>query len=100
MAIQKEKFYRDLGLAIQEARKKKGWTQIELADKAGAKKQSVMFIERGEQNVPIHLLIHIAYALGVDMLDLIPKRDGATDRPDAENQWIKAGLAAISGDVI
>jgi transcriptional regulator with XRE-family HTH domain len=59
------------GTAVREHRKAKGWTQEQLAERAGIAAIHVGFVERGE-NVPklTHILL-IAHALGVRPGELI-----------------------------
>src|SRR5665648_829936 len=39
----------ELGAAIRDARKRRGWTQAELADKAGVSRQLLTEVERGKR---------------------------------------------------
>ena len=51
------------GKRVRELRKKKGYSQEELADKAGLHRTYIGSIERGEQNVSIDNIDKIAKAL-------------------------------------
>lgn len=58
------------GKHVRELRKKKGYSQEELADKAGLHRTYIGAIERGEQNVSIDNISRIAKALDVKIVDL------------------------------
>jgi transcriptional regulator with XRE-family HTH domain len=51
------------GKRVRELRKRKGYSQEELADKAGLHRTYIGSIERGEQNVSIDNIDKIAGAL-------------------------------------
>lgn len=57
---------------IKQARLKKGWTQQELADKAGLDSNSVAKIERGESRPKVLTLTKLIKALGVKSTDILP----------------------------
>lgn len=54
-----------IGKGIKEARKKKGWTQKELAKQAGISQQIVSFVENNYVNISIRTLTKIVDALGL-----------------------------------
>jgi len=56
-----------LGNRIRAARKNNGWTQEELAEAANLDRSYIGGIERGERNVSILTLCHIARALRTDV---------------------------------
>lgn len=58
------------GKRVRELRKLKGWSQEELADKAGLHRTYVGTIERGEQNVSIDNIERLAKTLGVSLESL------------------------------
>jgi transcriptional regulator with XRE-family HTH domain len=57
------KVRRSFGKRVRELRKQKGYSQEELADKAGLHRTYIGSIERGEQNVSIDNIDKIAKAL-------------------------------------
>lgn len=57
-------------LNIRKYRKKKGWTQEELAFEASLHRAYIGHIERGEKNVGLINLQKIAKALKVDIIRL------------------------------
>ncbi len=66
-----DKIVADVGHRIAEARRAKGWTQAEAAEKLGMEVQSVQRIERGTENLTIRSLVRIAGVLGVPTRSLL-----------------------------
>lgn len=61
-----------LGTYIREERLKRGWTQVELAERAGVPKQTVNRLETGTTKLPGALIRRqIAEALGVRHIDML-----------------------------
>lgn len=58
------------GKRIRELRKKKGYSQEELADRADLHRTYIGSIERGEQNVSLDNIAKIARALSTRIADL------------------------------
>lgn len=66
-----------LGLRIREAREAKGWTQAELAQKAGIRRATVNRIENQRiYTIDLAVLEKLADALGVDPALLIVRESG------------------------
>ena len=63
--MKREKFYKDLGEKIKEIRKKKKFTQEELAWKVGVSPNFIGLVERGNKKPSIDTLIKIGEALDV-----------------------------------
>ncbi len=61
---------RALGKKVRARRKKLGYSQEELAHRAGVHATYLSAIERGERNPALENLHAIAYALGVALADL------------------------------
>lgn len=61
-----------IGNRIRELRTKQGYSQEGIADKAGMGRTYMGRVERGEQNISIQNLIQIAFALKVEVGELIP----------------------------
>lgn len=59
-----------LGKRIRELRKKKGYSQEQLADRADLHRTYIGSIERGEQNVSIDNITKVSKALEVKIVDL------------------------------
>jgi transcriptional regulator with XRE-family HTH domain len=62
-----------LGNKIRELRVIKGYSQEGIADASGMGRTYMGRVERGEQNISIQNLIQIAFALNVEVSELIPK---------------------------
>ena len=58
------------GNRIREKRKAYGWTQEELAAKAGIDRSYIGGVERGERNLTFTVLCEICSALGCDVATL------------------------------
>lgn len=56
---------RRLGLSVQRLRREKGWSQEELADRAGLHRTYVSGVERGIRNPTVTIVEKLATALGV-----------------------------------
>lgn len=63
---------KQLGNRIREVRKKRGLTQLEVADLADTSSNYFAEIERGQANPSYSMLTAIAKALKVKLSDLIP----------------------------
>jgi transcriptional regulator with XRE-family HTH domain len=64
-------------LLIREARQKRGWSQRELARRAGVRQATVSQLERGVRRLDLDVLERVARALGVPANRLLR----ATSRP-------------------
>jgi transcriptional regulator with XRE-family HTH domain len=78
-----------LGRRIRSIRSGKGWTQQELGDEADVNYKFIGEIERGQQNPSLNVLVKIASALGVDLLDLFHYEQEITDRKEIEKRIAK-----------
>ncbi len=58
----------DLGRMIRDERKKKGWTQTELADKAGLLQKDISRIENHTAKVNLFVLLGICAVLNIQLL--------------------------------
>jgi transcriptional regulator with XRE-family HTH domain len=58
---------------IREKRRRKGWTQADLAEKTGVSANYIALVERGRKVPSLRLLLRIADALGVSVSFLIEK---------------------------
>jgi transcriptional regulator with XRE-family HTH domain len=66
-------FYRVFGNKLRQARKAAGLTQEVLADRVGLSRPSIANIERGNQQVPLHMLDSFASVLGMKPCELLPE---------------------------
>ncbi len=66
---------KQLGLRIRKLRIKKGYTQESFADALGLHRNFMGSIERGEQNLTLKTLHHVAQGLGTTMAKLLSGLD-------------------------
>lgn len=57
-----------LGAAIRSARREHGWTQADLADRAGVSRQTLISLERGNPNGEIGIVMRVLAALHRSLL--------------------------------
>ena len=67
------------GRRVRELRKARGFSQEELAHRAGMHYTYVGGIERGERNPALVNIGALAGALGVSLADLVRRAQGATE---------------------
>jgi len=63
-----------LAQRVKELRLQRGWSQEQLAERAGNTEKHISQVERGKTNVGIDVLASIASGLAVDVVDLFPNR--------------------------
>lgn len=63
--------YEELGQKIRKIRLAKGWTQEVLSFEAEVNKNYISDLERGARNPTLKILIKIADALDVDIVELL-----------------------------
>ncbi|HSL84262.1 MAG TPA: helix-turn-helix transcriptional regulator [Thermoanaerobaculia bacterium] len=79
-----------LGPALRELRAERGWTQVELAERAGVSKSMLSLYERGKQRPHLDTLGKLVNALGVSLGQLAARlerralRDQALGAGDAD----------------
>ena len=66
-----EKYLIELGEKIAELRKKKDWTQLELAEKLKIQRTALTRIELGKVNSTINMLRKIAKTLDIKVIELL-----------------------------
>lgn len=71
-----DELYAAVGFRITRLRKARGLRQDDLAVAIGLTRPSIANTESGRQRVPLHTLLAIAQALGVELVDLL-----AVERP-------------------
>ena len=74
MTQRQEAFLKAVGERIHTARKERGFTQTELANKIGFGQQLITKYETGQRNIPLLNLLMIADALEVPLQKLLPSR--------------------------
>jgi transcriptional regulator with XRE-family HTH domain len=68
-----DKALKRIGNKLQSARKLKGLTQEDVADKVGITRSYYAQIERGERNPATTVITAIISAIGVDIIDILGK---------------------------
>ena len=68
-----DKRLKRIGERLQAARKLKGLTQEDVADKVGVSRTYYAQIERGERNPSTTVITSIIEAIGVDLIDILGK---------------------------
>ncbi|NGP44645.1 helix-turn-helix transcriptional regulator [Bacillaceae bacterium SIJ1] len=63
---------------VKLARMQAGYTQIELARKAGVTRQTISLIEKGEYNPSLRLCTDICHAVGQTLNDLFWEEGGGS----------------------
>ncbi len=86
-----------LGKRIRSLRNLKGWTQQELGERADINYKFLGEIERGQQNPSFQILVKIAKALEVEILELFRFEHEISDRKQIEKR-INEILKDISDD--
>jgi ribosome-binding protein aMBF1 (putative translation factor) len=66
------------GARVRQLRNDRGWSQEELADRAGLHRTYIGSVERGEQNISIENIAKLAATLGVSLAELFGP---FTDKP-------------------
>lgn len=70
-SIEEKKFLRDLGERLRKLRDERGWTQEEFGKKCSLHRTFIGSVERGERNISILNLRHLARVLRVPLSDLL-----------------------------
>ena len=88
-----------LGRRIRSLRSQKGWTQEQLGAEAevAVNYKFLGEIERGQQNPSFNVLIKIADALGVDLMELFRLESEISDRKEIEKR-IRQIVKALPDD--
>ena len=71
---------------IRSLRNTRGWTQEQLGAEAGINYKFLGEIERGQQNPSFNVLVKIADALGVELMELFRLESEISDRKEIEGQ--------------
>jgi HTH-type transcriptional regulator/antitoxin HipB len=57
---------RQIGTIIQRARKKRGWTQTQLAERAGLRQATISIIESGEKPAKLDSILAVLAAIDLE----------------------------------
>ncbi|HEX4721928.1 MAG TPA: UDP-N-acetylglucosamine 1-carboxyvinyltransferase [Pseudonocardiaceae bacterium] len=63
-------YLRRIGTLIRDSRKRRGWTQAQLADALGTSQSAITRIEQGNQNLSLEMLTRISKALDAEIVSL------------------------------
>lgn len=85
--MDKDWFYRHVGVTIRAAREALGITQGELAHVIGLSRTSLTNIELGRQRIFVDQLVEVADALRIPVASLIPERTVETIEDDNSNHY-------------
>jgi putative transcriptional regulator len=69
--VTKDKLKKLIGQRVVELRKKKGWSQADLARELGKDRQAIEKLENGKVNPTLYSLLEIANALKVSLTSLV-----------------------------
>ncbi len=84
---------------LRDLRLAKGWSQDDLARRAGTSNQMISMLERGKRGLSLAWMQRLAKALGCEPADLLPVPDGGPVLPGLANDLPVLGTAAgnVSG---
>lgn len=71
MNLDDRRFLRELGVRVQKHRHDRRWTQAELAQRCRLHRTFIGSVERGERNISVLNLRHIAGVLRVSLDELV-----------------------------
>ena len=89
----------DLGAKIYEYRNRKGWTQTELARRAGIAQANLSNIEKGKRDLTVSTLIRVASALEVKPSQLIEEETPAKTLSLTRAQIEKLAQTVLDPDI-
>ncbi len=58
---------RQIGIAIQRERKKRGWTQTQLGERAGLRQETISLIESGHKAARLETILSVLAALDLEL---------------------------------
>ena len=79
----------DMPNRLYELRRARGWSQQELADRAGCSKMHVSGLERGKRDFSLDMMRRIAAAFGVSSAELLSREDNPALLSDDERRLIE-----------
>lgn len=71
-----------IGAVIQRTRKTRGWTQTDLADRAGLRQSTISLIESGARPAKIDSVLSVLAALDLELRIAPRAKTGASDIED------------------
>ena len=85
---------------IEEIRKRKGLTQASLAEKIGMKQAGFGLIETGERKLQYDVLLQIAVALEMDIIDIITHPEFYTNQEKSSTTRVVVELDVSNDEFI
>ncbi|MFL9873837.1 helix-turn-helix domain-containing protein [Paraburkholderia megapolitana] len=89
-----DKFYKEFGRTLRERRIKANLTQDDVASRVGLGRTSVTNIEKGRQQVSLHMLYQLADAVDAEPASLLPPRSEAEEKSELP-AGIESSLAKL-----
>lgn len=86
------RFYDELGRRLRRARLAAELTQEQVGALVGLSRTSVTNIEAGRQQIPLHLLVRLANAVGVSASELLPEDEDERRRGRLPHEELLQGL--------
>lgn len=85
--------YAELGRRIRELRRRRGWTQVELAEYAGISSSYLAEVERGGRNPSLETILGLAAALDASSGYLVDgmRYDPPPGMDRLANLWVRLG---------
>lgn len=74
---------RDLAAALAAARRNRGWSQVELADRIGVSRDYIGDLESGQFGLQVSRLMRLFGEMGVDVTLTLPSPAAERETPDA-----------------
>ncbi|TCW64252.1 helix-turn-helix transcriptional regulator [Burkholderia sp. SRS-25] len=92
-----DKFYEEFGRALRERRIKANLTQDDVASKVGLGRTSVTNIEKGRQQVSLHMLYQLADAVDAEPSSLLPPRSESKEKSELPAE-LESSLAKLGDE--
>jgi transcriptional regulator with XRE-family HTH domain len=93
-------YYKRLGARLKAARKAKGWTQQDLADKTGLTPAFLSYLENGTRSGSLESLLKLAEALNVEPEQLLAGKVAAPGNYAGYPSLSLEGLSVGEGDLV
>jgi Zn-dependent peptidase ImmA (M78 family)/transcriptional regulator with XRE-family HTH domain len=84
-----------LGVRVREAREARGWTQLQMAERLGMARTTVVAIEKGERRLKPHELFEIASCLGRSVSELLQRTTPVEGLVVQLREALPASLAGV-----
>ena len=84
----------DMPNRLYELRRQRGWSQQELADRAGCSKMHISGVERGKRDFSLALMRKIATVFGVSTAELLSRDDNPAVLADDERRLVETYRSA------